>query len=406
MAYTGHTGHYGAPRKSRGCLEAIGAMREQAPPAREHSVLQTQAASRPQIDDPVDDALPILPVLSATDKDHAIRECVHPRVASAPQAEAVKLAKSASSSGNTLAVFTDGSALTPVGPAGAGVVLMHQGVVLEERAVPLAPVATVMDAELHGIFSGLVRASSVNLGAPNIRLFSDSSAALQAICRVEPSARTLQVRPVLRLLRRLRNSGRDVQVHWVPAHVGVSGNERADRQAKEAARLASQGQRDRLHRVPLPSMKALIGTRVREEWRLHWANHQDGRHLYALKPAPARSTPSIFRLSCRMFQCIMARLRSAHSRLHAHLARLNIIQDASCPHCPNTPETPDHLLLRCPHYNRARAKLLNFVAPLLLKPRLAVTCADLLGRSSIPAAQAVQAMEATAKFVRATGRPV
>lgn len=65
-------------------------------------------------------------------------------------------------------------------------------------------------------------------------VFSDSQAALKAVRDPgKPSGQYILVQIIL-LLDQPHHSGQRVGLHWIPAHQGIEGNERADIAAKEA----------------------------------------------------------------------------------------------------------------------------------------------------------------------------
>ena len=69
-----------------------------------------------------------------------------------------------------------------------------------------------------------------------VGFFSDSLSALQAITRNSQSSREDVVKEIVVVCHRLITRGTDIVLQWVPSHVGVPGNESADRVAKQAAR--------------------------------------------------------------------------------------------------------------------------------------------------------------------------
>ena len=67
-------------------------------------------------------------------------------------------------------------------------------------------------------------------------IFSDSRSALQALTKntIQPP----QVIEIQEMIHRIRTGNISVELCWVPGHVNISGNEKADSVAKNAATTA------------------------------------------------------------------------------------------------------------------------------------------------------------------------
>jgi ribonuclease HI len=119
---------------------------------------------------------------------------------------------------------------------GAGFTVRRGEETIMERSIGLRSQAEVFDAELLAIVDATSEACKYagENDIPNITVCSDSAAAIAAITSTKTHGgqrHTLQIRKNILGFLEAANQN-TVTLRWVPAHVGIPGNERADCLAK------------------------------------------------------------------------------------------------------------------------------------------------------------------------------
>ena len=142
-----------------------------------------------------------------------------------------------------------------------------------------------------------------------------------------------------------------VTLQWIPGHINIPGNERADT-------LAKQGTRCTQPNIPVSynTAKQIIKTNKKEEWLNGWATGTTGRCVFnqmtTPNPKDHTNTPQ------RREQVALFRLRSNHTLLNQHLNRIWPQNEPMCPLCPCQSGSVVHHLFECPSLQDLRARLL------------------------------------------------
>ena len=210
---------------------------------------------------------------------------------------------------NSLCVYTDGSA--DDAGAGAAFCIPDMGKIHRRYHLPRLNIFTV---ELTAILMALTYISDLPRLPISVTVLSDSKSALAAIESDAKSSREDIVIEILTLAHQLIVRGCDVQLQWVPAHIGLAGNEMADRFAKQAAA--------NLHSETIPlkhSLSDLQNLLAKGAWRL-WVDEftkKTGAYR-AIDPSPPSKSmviPSqasthlarfIYRMRCGVWKCMFA----------------------------------------------------------------------------------------------------
>lgn len=226
---------------------------------------------------------------------------------------------------------------------------------------------TVYEAELVGTILGLEllrKALKPSVRKASIAL--DNQAAVRA-CRSRHHGPGQYLLGLVRnQVDRIKAKFPQVQlvIRWVPGHMDVEGNEKADRTAKRAARGHSSRRlllpRCLRQKLPLSSSKL---RQLRKEYlttqaKTLWKSSPRFAKLDRIDSSlPSDKFSQLIAGIPRRHAAILFQLRTGHTPLNQYLHRINRAATPLCPACEMYPETVHHYLLSCPAYERARMAL-------------------------------------------------
>lgn len=136
---------------------------------------------------------------------------------------------------------------------------------------------------------------------------------------------------------------------WVPAHIGVDGNEQADKFAKGAARRSHVGLPVKYSKS---EVKSIIKVKLKEKWQSQWDGEGKGRYYYSMQKTVGQCRRS-FR--SRRDEDIISRVRFGHTGLNSTPKKMGKHDTGTCDFCGQ--ETFEHVVLECKKYTREREVL-------------------------------------------------
>ena len=236
-------------------------------------------------------------------------------------------------------LYTDGSK----SEEGVGCAAIHENT---SYVVKLPDSASIYTAELTAVINALDRV--YHSEGKDFVIYSDSKSTIESLKLFN------SFHPLIQKAQEwlFRISGRHKLVHfcWIPSHVGIQGNEIADREAKEAI----HSELCIIKKVPPSDMKKPIRSYVLKKWEERWLsplllNNKKYRNLReSISPWPSSFN------SNRRTEIVLTRLRIGHSRL-THKYILEGSSPPECLYC-DCRQSIEHLLVQCPRYNTLRRK--------------------------------------------------
>lgn len=289
---------------------------------------------------------------------------IHNRLRNSPESSSVEALAAYSDAVHELGpakiIFTDGSK-SEVGTGAA----MYADEPQHSTSLRLNEPATVFTAELSAIKMAILHIASQPIGKYIVA--SDSLSSIQAIITRKISARTNQlIIDIVSNIYELHINGCNITLLWIPAHVGIPGNEQVDTIAKQAAANGVPSISPPLWQDHIPELRAYVS----QEWQDTWRSGVLGRYFFSIQPVTKRK-PWFEAFEGHLLQRfeirIANRLASNHYCLNHHLNRISIVDSALCSRCGDY-ESADHILFDCRELQHRDELVKHLIAAGAMKP--------------------------------------
>ena len=165
--------------------------------------------------------------------------------------------------------------------------------------------SSVFTAELLAVLSALRYIFFSSFSCQSFTIFTDSMSVLWSLRKLFSCHHLVQeIQEWFYLLVKRRRF--NVRFCWVPSHVGIVGNERADVAAKAATQLSHTSNMG----IPVSDFRNIIKFYCRDQWQAHWSNLIDNLKLKSIRPSvlPWARCPTD-----RRSDIILTRLRIGHT---------------------------------------------------------------------------------------------
>ena len=204
--------------------------------------------------------------------------------------------------------------------------------------------ASIFSAEVKAIDLALTFASTYT--EDKYIIFSDSLSVLTSL--KNRKTKNALVQEILLKLDDICKS-KEIVFCWIPSHIGIRGNEKADCAAKQSLNLSHSNVK-----LPFSDFKPSINKYVKAKWQTSW----DGaifNKLHSIKPILGDFNHGY--RSSRREETVLTRCRIGHTRItHSYLLQRE--EQPECIPC-NEPFTVKHFLLDCVDLALIRERYFN-----------------------------------------------
>jgi ribonuclease HI len=267
---------------------------------------------------------------------------------------------------NKIQIFTDGSKIhkNDTNHTGCGFAIyrldrtMGTSKIIHEQSTYLGNMATVFQAEVYAIGSAahyIFNHREILAEITEIDFVTDSKSALQAIDSITTSSKL--VTDCMRELDRLQEVAA-IKIHWIKAHVGHEGNEKADQLAKHGTTKINFNT-EPIIPVPKTWVKNRIRQYLHQEWTKRWLGNNEARQTKIFFPEPNGKLTKRLLTYDKQTCAQIFRWISGHSfhRYHNSLVYPNKFESPKCRLCDANKEETSHLFAYCPGLAQIRMRV-------------------------------------------------
>ena len=182
-------------------------------------------------------------------------------------------------------------------------------------------------------------------------IFSDSLSALQSLEAYDDM--TPVHHEIRYCLYQLYSLGIPITICWIPSHVGVPGNEKVDRLAKEAL---SHMEVDFPLKPSIHDLNKFLEELILNEWQTKWESDTKGRSYYKIQPKTSFKVK--YSDIHKEKQTAITRLRLGKCRLNDVLFLLHQRDNDLCDFC-YIKENVSHFLLDCIDFQHLQQPIID-----------------------------------------------
>lgn len=243
-------------------------------------------------------------------------------------------------------IYTDGSKIE--GKVGAAISIWENDAETKALKFALPSFCTVYQAELLALNRAVHEVYKCKY--TNFGIYSDSTAALQTIKNIDsPHPLAVETRDIL---SKCRGQNKKVSIFWIKAHIGLEGNERADKLAKDAAQKLKV--KPYYEKCPISFVKRMYRLRTLDEWNRTYQNSNTGNTTKVFFPNVITAYSIIKKINTDQK---LTQLFTGHGGFSSYLYRFKCKDNPACICDLETEESVIHLLVDCPIHTYDRIKL-------------------------------------------------
>ncbi len=240
---------------------------------------------------------------------------------------------------DTIEIFTDGSKNLEV----AGYGIFH-GQLAENKSVQIIGKCSVFIAEAKAILEACKDIAFYPDDTTNFCIMTDSLSVLLALKEHDESYRKHYIlNDIDDIVKILRLLGISINFMWIPSHIGIYGNEEADKLAKNALANPVEVTSIQPH---LTDLHKILQSETFEKWKSRWDDSEKGRLCHSIIPAPQQK-PWFHKVNMDRASIVAwNRIISNHTLTNDSLSRLKMRENPIC-ECGANYQTIDHLIFEC-----------------------------------------------------------
>jgi hypothetical protein len=187
----------------------------------------------------------------------------------------------------------------------------------------------------------------------NIWIFSDSQAALKRLQKLKISGGQLKLEIILKCATAISKRDINIHLHWVPAHIGIKGNEIADKAAKKGTELNQLSEK----KVTWSYLKRKVRENCLDQWERYWERNRTRNHYFQFETLSKWKSIEHSKGLEKQLISTINQLKLGHGYFRSYLSKFTRNYNSNkCPLC-HTVENPEHLLLFCSENIDLRLKI-------------------------------------------------